>query len=194
MSPYIHDHQNWPEFHWDQESLSKNLLAVRHEQGRLLGRMDALGFKLRQEAVLKTLTEDVLKSSEIEGEQLDAEQVRSSIARRLGMDIGGLRPVDRNVDGVVEMMLDATGHYEQPLTAERLFGWHASLFPTTRSGMRRIRVGAWRDDSSGPMQVVSGPISRERVHFEAPVAEKLNREMQVFVEWFDESTETDWVT
>jgi Fic family protein len=156
--------------------------------------MEALGFKLRQEAVLKTLTEDVLKSSEIEGEQLDAEQVRSSIARRLGMDVGGLRPVDRNVEGVVEMMLDATGHYEQPLTAERLFGWQASLFPTSRSGMRRIRVGAWRDDSSGPMQVVSGPIGRERVHFEAPVAEKLNREMQVFLDWFDESTETDWVT
>jgi Fic family protein len=156
--------------------------------------MEALGFKLRQEAVLKTLTEDVLKSSEIEGEQLDAEQVRSSIARRLGMDALGLRPVDRNVEGVVDMMLDATGRYEQPLTAERLFGWQASLFPTSRSGMRRIRVGAWRDDSSGPMQVVSGPIGRERVHVEAPVAEKLNREMQVFLGWFDESTETDWVS
>ena len=194
MSPYIHNHQDWPKFHWDRDRLSEHLSVVRHEQGRLLGRMEALGFKLRQEAVLKTLTEDVLKSSEIEGEQLDAEQVRSSIARRLGMDIGGLRPVDRNVEGVVEMMLDATGHYEQPLTAERLFGWHASLFPTSRSGMRRIRAGAWRDDSSGPMQVVSGPIGRERVHFEAPVAEKLNREMQVFLDWFDKSTETDWVS
>lgn len=194
MSPYIHNHQDWPKFHWDRDRLSEHLSVVRHEQGRLLGRMEALGFKLRQEAVLKTLTEDVLKSSEIEGEQLDAEQVRSSIARRLGMDVGGLRPVDRNVEGVVEMMLDATGHYEQPLTAERLFGWHASLFQTSRSGMRRIRAGAWRDDSSGPMQVVSGPIGRERVHFEAPVAEKLNREMQVFLDWFDESTETDWVS
>jgi Fic family protein len=194
MSPYIHNHQAWPRFHWDRDRLSEHLSVVRYEQGRLLGRMEALGFKLRQEAVLKTLTEDVLKSSEIEGEQLDAEQVRSSIARRLGMDVGGLRPVDRNVEGVVDMMLDATGHYEQPLTAERLFGWQASLFPTSRSGMRRIRVGAWRDDSSGPMQVVSGPIGRERVHFEAPVAEKLNREMQVFLDWFDESTETDWVT
>jgi len=194
MSPYIHNHQDWPRFHWDRDRLSQHLSVVRHEQGRLLGRMEALGFKLRQEAVLKTLTEDVLKSSEIEGEQLDAEQVRSSIARRLGMDIGGLRPVDRNVEGVVEMMLDATGHYEQSLTAERLFGWHASLFPTSRSGMRRIRVGAWRDDSSGPMQVVSGPTGRERVHFEAPAAEKLNREMQVFLDWFDESTETDWVS
>ena len=193
MSPYIYNLPNWPRFHWDRERLSKHLSVVHHEQGRLLGRMDALGFKLRQEAVLKTLTEDVLKSSEIEGTQLDAEQVRSSIARRLGMDIGGLRPIDRNVEGVVEMMLDATGHYDLPLTAERLFGWHASLFPTSRSGMRRIRVGAWRDDSSGPMQVVTGPIGRERVHFEAPVAKKIDREMQVFLDWFDESTETDWV-
>ena len=195
MSPYIYIYNlpNWPRFHWDRERLTEQLSVVRHEQGRLLGRMEALGFKLRQEAVLKTLTEDVLKSSEIEGEQLDAEQVRSSIARRLGMDIGGLKSVDRNVEGIVEMMLDATGHYERPLTAERLFGWHASLFPTSRSGMRRIGVGAWRDDSSGPMQVVSGAIGRERVHFEAPVAGKLNREMQVFLNWFDENTAADWV-
>lgn len=193
MSPYIYNLPNWPRFHWDRERLTEQLSVVRHEQGRLLGRMEALGFKLRQEAVLKTLTEDVLKSSEIEGEQLDAEQVRSSIARRLGMDIGGLKSVDRNVEGIVEMMLDATGHYERPLTAERLFGWHASVFPTSRSGMRRIGVGAWRDDSSGPMQVVSGAIGRERVHFEAPVAGKLNREMQVFLNWFDENTAADWV-
>ena len=193
MSPYIYNLPNWPRFHWDRERLSEHLSVVHHEQGRLLGRMDALGFKLRQEAVLTTLTEDVIKSSEIEGEQLDAEQVRSSIARRLGMNIGGLRPVDRNVEGVVEMMLDATSHYDQPLTAERLFGWHASLFPTSRSGMRQIKVGAWREDHSGPMQVVSGPIGRERVHFEAPVAGTLNREMQVFLDWFDESTKTDWV-
>jgi Fic family protein len=155
--------------------------------------MESLGFKLRQEAVLKTLTEDVLKSSEIEGEQLDAKQVRSSIARRLGMEIGGLKPVDRNVEGVVEMMLDATRHYEQPLTTERLFAWHGSLFPTGRSGMRRIRVGAWRDDSVGPMQVVSGAVGRERMHFEAPAAGRLGREMQVFLDWFNENTETDWV-
>lgn len=193
MTPYIYNLPNWPRFHWDRERLTEQLSVVRHEQGRLLGRMEALGFKLRQEAVLKTLTEDVLKSSEIEGEQLDAEQVRSSIARRLGMDIGGLKSVDRNVEGIVEMMLDATGHYERPLTAERLFGWHASVFPTSRSGMRRIGVGAWRDDSSGPMQVVSGAIGRERVHFEAPVAGELNREMQVFLNWFDENTAADWV-
>ena len=193
MNEYIYNHPDWPRLHWNRESLTERLSVVRHQQGRLLGRMDVLGFKLRQEAVLKTLTEDVLKSSEIEGEQLDAEQVRSSIARRLGMDIGGLKPVDLNVEGVVEMMLNATGHYEQPLTAERLFAWHASLFPTGRSGMSRIRVGVWRNDSSGPMQVVSGPVGRERVHFEAPAVGRLDREMQVFVDWFNEITETDWV-
>jgi Fic family protein len=155
--------------------------------------METLGFKLRQEAVLQTLTEDVLKSSEIEGEKLNAEQVRASIARRLGMDIGGLKAVDRNVEGVVEMILDATRHYEQPLTTERLFGWHASLFPTGRSGMRRISVGAWRDDSSGPMQVVSGPIGRERVHFEAPSAAKVDSGMRTFLDWFNGKTETEWV-
>jgi Fic family protein len=155
--------------------------------------MEALGFKLQQEAVLSTLTEDVVKSSEIEGEPLDADQVRSSIARRLGMDIGGLKPVDRNVEGVVEMMLDATGRYEQPLSADRLFGWHAALFPTGRSGMNRIKVGAWRDDSKGPMQVISGPMGKERVHFEAPGAQRLETEMQAFLDWFNGDTENDWV-
>src|SRR5688500_6880387 len=147
--------------------------------------MEALGFQVREEAVLRTLTEDVLKSSEIEGEKLDADQVRSSIARRLGIDIGGLQPADRHVEGVVEMMLDATQHYGQPLTAERLFGWHASLFPTGRSGMHRITVGGWRDDRAAPMQVVSRPVGRERVHFEAPAAERLEKEMQRFLEWFN---------
>ena len=153
---YIHELPGWPKFHWDRERLAETLAAVRHRQGRLTGQMEALGFDLRQEAVLETLTADVLKTSEIEGEKLEAEQVRSSIARRLGMDIGALRPADRNVEGVVEMMLDATRNYDQPLTTERLFAWHASLFPTGRSGMHRIRVGAWRDDSTGPMEVVSG--------------------------------------
>jgi len=148
--------------------------------------MEALGFQLQQEAVLQTLTEDVVKSSEIEGEKLDASQVRSSIARRLGMDAGGLEAPDRHVEGVVEMMLDATRHYDQPLTAERLFAWHASLFPTGHIGMRKIRVGAWRDDSTGPMQVVSGPIGRERVHVEAPAAARLDGEMKVFLDWFNE--------
>ena len=155
--------------------------------------MEALGFNLRQEAVLQTLTSDVVKSSEIEGETLDAAQVRSSIARRLGMDVGALKPADRHVDGVVEMMLDATRRYDQPLTDERLFGWHAALFPTARSGLSRIRVGAWRDDSAGPMQVVSGPVGRERVHFEAVAASRLAREMAAFLEWFNRRPEIDEV-
>lgn len=193
MTRYIHSENDWPRLRWNRESLAGRLAAVRHGQGRLIGRMEALGFKLRQEAVLETLTEDVLKSSEIEGEHLDAKQVRSSIGRRLGMDIGGLKQVDRNVEGVVEMMLDATRHYDQPLTAERLLGWHASLFPGGRSGLKRIRAGAWRDDSGGPMQVVSGAIGRERVHFEAPVATRLDGEMRAFLEWFNGDTESDWV-
>jgi Fic family protein len=155
--------------------------------------MEALGFQLQQEAVLKTLTEDVVKSSEIEGEKLDVNQVRSSVARRLGMDVGGLKAADRHVEGVVEMMLDATRKYDEPLTAERLLAWHSSLFPTGRTGMRKIRVGAWRDDKTGPMQVVSGPIGRERVHFEAPAARRLNREMKAFVDWFNEDAEIDAV-
>ena len=155
--------------------------------------MEVLGFNLQQEAVLQTLTADVLKSSEIEGEKLDAAQVRSSIARRLGMDIGALKPADRNVEGVVEMMLDATRHYDRPLTAERLFAWHASLFPTGRSGMTAIKVGGWRDDKTGPMQVVSGPLGKEHVHFEAPKAGRLNREMRSFLKWFEGGKPIDQV-
>ena len=142
---YIHDLADWPSFHWSADTIAAPLASVRDRQSRLIRHMEALGFNLQQEAVLQTLTADVLKSSEIEGERLDAAQVRSSIARRLGMDIGALKPVDRNVEGIVEMMLDATRHYDQPLTAERLFAWHASLFPTGRSGMATINVGGWRD-------------------------------------------------
>src|SRR5579863_6667546 len=182
---YIYELRDWPRLDWDREGLSAPLAAVRHRQGRLIGHMEALGFKLRQEAVLETLTADVLKSSEIEGEHLDPEQVRSSIARRLGIDIGALKPADRNVEGVVEMMLDATGRYDQPLTAERLFGWHAALFPTARSGLTKIKTGAWRDESVGPMQVVSGPMGKERVHFEAPTADRLAGEMKSFLDWFE---------
>ena len=182
---YIHELKDWPRFYWSTEKLAGPLASVRHRQGRLIGHMEALGFHLQQEAVLQTLTADVLKSSEIEGEKLDAEQVRSSIARRLGMDIGALKPADRNVEGVVEMMLDATRHYTRPLTAERLFAWHASLFPTGRSGMTRIKAGAWRDDSTGPMQVASGPMAKERVHFEAPKADRLVGEMRFFLDWFE---------
>jgi Fic family protein len=188
MASYIHELQEWPKFSWDDRRLVAPLAATRHLQGRLVGQMEALGFRVKEEAVLRTLTEDVLKSSEIEGERLDAEQVRSSIARRLGIDVGGLKPADRHVEGVVEMMLDATQRYEQPLTAERLFGWHASLFPSGRSGMHRITVGAWRDDRTAPMQVVSGPVGREHVHFEAPAAERLEEEMRRFLEWFNGDT------
>jgi Fic family protein len=147
--------------------------------------MQGLGFSLRTEAMLQTLTQDVIKSSEIEGEVLDRQQVRSSIARRLGIDIGALTPADRNVDGVVEMMLDATQKFAEPLTKERLFAWHAALFPTGRSGMRPIRAGKWRNDEDGPMQVVSGAIGRERVHYEAPGARKVGRQMGTFLRWFD---------
>ncbi len=190
---YIHELKNWPKFHWSQERLAGQLAAVRHRQGRLIGRMESLGFTLRAEAMLLTLTEDVIKSSEIEGEILDKAQVRSSIARRLGMDIGALTPSDRNVEGVVEMMLDATQKFSEQLTAKRLFDWHAALFPTGRSGMTRIRTGAWRDGKSGPMQVVSGPMGRERVHFEAPAAPRLNREMRAFLAWFNGKESTDAV-
>ena len=190
---YIHDDPDWPGFRWDEGGLAGPLAEIRHRQGRLLGRMEDLGFDLRQDAVLETLTGDVVKSSEIEGERLDGEQVRSSVARRLGMDIGGLRHVDRNVDGVVEMMLDATSNYAQPLTAERLHSWHSSLFPAGQTGMRRITVGAWRDDSAGPMQVVSGPMGRERVHYEAPPAARLDAETEAFLDWFNAPAETDGV-
>ena len=188
---YIHELQDWPRFHWNPEHLTEPLASVRHRQGRLSGRMEVLGFNLRQEAVLQTLTADVLKSSEIEGEKLDTEQVRSSIARRLGMDIGALKPADRRVEGVVEMMLDATRHYDQPLTAERLCSWHASLFPTGRSGLTKIRAGTWRDDSTGPMEVVSGSIGKEHVHFQGPPANRLDGDMQAFLEWFKENPDID---
>lgn len=190
---YIHQLKNWPEFRWDQERLAGCLVAVRHHQGRLIGRMEGLGFTLRDEAVLQTLTEEVIKSSEIEGEILDKAQVRSSIARRLGMDAGALGPVDRHVEGVVEMMLDATQKFEAKLTAKRLFDWNAALFPMGRSGMVSIRAGAWRDDSAGLMQVVSGPIGRERVHYEAPAAKRLNREMRAFLSWFNDDDSMDAV-
>jgi len=190
---YIHELQGWPRFRWDTDRLTEPLASVRHRQGRLIGRMESMGFNLRQEAVLRTLTADVLKSSEIEGEQLEADQVRSSIARRLGMDVGALKATDRHVEGIVEMMLDATGHYDQPLTVDRLFGWHAALFPTGRSGLRKIRVGAWRDDGTGPMQVVSGPIGKERVHFAAPPAALIEREMTAFLDWFNGPPDVDEV-
>ena len=185
IADYIHQLKGWPEFRWNREAVAARLADVRHRQGRLIGRMEVLGFPMRDEAVLQSLTEEVLKSSEIEGEILDREQVRSSIARRLGMDIGGLTAADRNVEGVVEMMLDATEHYAEKLTEKRLFAWHAAPFPTGYSGMRKITVGAWRTDKTGPMHVVSGPAAREKVHYEAPPAGRLNAEMKKFVGWFN---------
>jgi len=185
MPEYIHELEDWPEFRWSHERIAEQLAAASRHQGRLIGRMEGLGFQLRAEAVLASLTEEVIKSSEIEGEVLDKEQVRSSIARRLGMDIGALPPVDRNVEGVVEMMLDATQNFDQPLTEDRLFAWHAALFPTGRSGMSKITVGAWRTEKAGPMRVVSGPFGREHVHFEAPEAPRLKAEMRGFLKWFN---------
>ncbi len=188
---YIWEKPDWPTFTWDSEGLSNLLARVSRAQGRLLGRMEALSFKLRSEAHLRTLTEDVVRSSEIEGERLDTDQVRSSIARRLGIDAGGLVPADRVVEGIVEMMLDATGNYTKPLTVKRLFAWQASLFPTGRSVMHEIKVGTWRDDRTGPMQVVSGPIGKQKVHFEAPPAARVPREMKEFLRWFEKPGNTD---
>lgn len=188
---YIWEQPDWPNFRWDETRLAKRLAQVSREQGRLLGKMESLGFDLRSEAHLRTLTEDVIKSSEIEGEVLEREQVRSSLARRLGLELGGLVTADRHVEGVVEMMLDATGTFDQPLTEARLCAWHAALFPTGYSGMTRIRVGAWRDDHTGPMQVVSGPIGKEKVHYEAPPAARVAGEMACFLRWFETPDDTD---
>lgn len=188
---YIWEKQDWPKLTWDNDALTRLLAQVSREQGRLLGKMEGLGFELRDEAHLQTLTEDVVKSSEIEGEVLERDQVKSSIARRLGMDVGGLIPTDRNVEGVVEMMLDATGNHADPLTKDRLFGWHSALFPTGRSGMHKILAGQWRDDRDGPMQVVSGPIGRQKVHYEAPPADKLPGEIAAFLKWFETPGDLD---
>jgi len=193
MARYIHQLPDWPKFHWDQEALAGPLAEIRHRQGRLLGRMESLGFKLQKEAELETLTLEILKSSEIEGETLDAAQVRSSIARRLGIETAGTVVAERDVEGVVEMTLDATQKYATPLSDERLFGWHAALFPTGRSGMRKIIVGAWRNDGDGPMQVVSGPVGKEKVHYEAPGAPLLDMEMSAFLAWANDTDKTDLV-
>ena len=191
MQPlYLHQQPDWPGLEWRQEELTGRLGRVLHRQGRLLGRMESLGFDLRQEAMLDTLTSDVVKSSEIEGEILDDEEVRSSIAWRLGLDIGGLPSADRNVEGIVELMLDATQNYTEPLTVERLFGWHAALFPTGRSGTYGITVGSYRTDI---VRVISGPMGRQKVHFEAPSAALVTSEMQTFLDWFNEPSDTDAV-
>ena len=187
---YIWEKQNWPTLTWNETSISKLLAEVSQEQGRLLGKMENLGFELRNESHLLTLIEDVVKSSEIEGEKLERDQVRSSLAQRLGLEFAGAVTIDRNVDGVVEMMLDATSNYSQTLSKERLFAWHASLFPTGRSGMSEIKVGQWRNDSTGPMQVISGPIGREKIHYEAPPANRVDSEMTQFLNWFNRPNDT----
>jgi len=189
----LHQQKDWPNFYWNSEQIVSLLSEARNLQGRLIGKMESLGFNLRNEALLDTLTLDVLKSSEIEGEFLNPEQVRSSIARKLGMTIPGMVESERNVDGVVEMMLDATQNCFKPLTSERLFDWHASLFPTGRSGMYKITVADWRKDSTGPMQVVSGAMGKEKVHFQAPDSSLLEKEMKLFLDWFTNFEKTELV-
>jgi Fic family protein len=193
MSIYIYQKDNWPHFTWNSDLIISLLSEARNLQGRLTGKMGLLGFDLRNEALLDTLTQDVVKSSEIEGEFLNPDQVRSSIARKLGMDIAGLVDSDRDVEGVVEMMLDATQNCFEPLTTERLFDWHAALFPTGRSGMYKIRVADWRKDTTGPMQVVSGAMGKDKVHFQAPDSDLVENEMLLFLDWFNYYNKTDLV-
>ena len=193
MSVYIHQKKDWPNFKWDSEDIVNLLSEARNLQGRLQGKMEALGFELRNEALLDTLTLDVLKTSEIEGELLNHDQVRSSIARKLGLEITGSVESDRNVDGVVEMMLDATQNCFKPLTKTRLFDWHAALFPTGRNGICKIIVGDWRKDTTGPMQVISGLMGKEKVHFEAPNSDLLEKEMSSLLNWFSQNNKIDLV-
>jgi len=179
---FIYKNKTWPHFIWDKELLIKLLTSVSHRQGRLIGQMESLGLTLQSEAMLQSMTLEILNSSEIEGEILDRNQVRSSIARKLGMDIAGLVPSDRNIDEVVEGMLDATQKFKEPLSADRLFGWHSALFPSSRSGMQKIVVGNRRENSlDDPMQVVSGAIGKERIHFKAPDSNLLAKEMNAFI-------------
>lgn len=193
MKIYIHEKENWTDFTWDNKKVMIKLGEARNQQGRLLGKMESLSFDLQNEAVLNTLTLDVIKSSEIEGEFLDIKQVRSSIARRLGIDIAGAVESERHVDGIVEMMLDATQKYDLPLTKNRLFGWHAALFTSGWSNLYKITVADWRKDTTGPMQVVSGPMGKEKVHFQAPSADRIEPEMIKFIDWFENQQEIDLV-
>lgn len=188
---YIHEFKAWPNFTWDDQLLAEKLGRVNYTMGMIMGQMSAAGFKQKEDALLKTLTLDVTKSSAIEGELLNVEKVRSSIARRLGIEFAGMVPSDRQTDGVVEMMLDATQNFNASLTTERLFGWHSSLFPLGRSGLHKITVGDWRNDETGPMQVVSGPMGREKVHYQAPDANLLPEEMAAFLEWFNNGQTLD---
>ncbi len=188
---YIHQLPDWPNFTWRQEAIIDQLAEIRHQQGLLLGRMAEIGFDLKQEAELNALTDTVVKTSEIEGEVLNADEVRSSVASRLGIDIGGPIPSRRNIDGIVDLMIDAAGNCYAPLTQERLFGWHSLLFPSGWNNMGRITIGDWRKPGKGPMRVVSGRPGRERIHFEAPSEDKLEHEMQAFLLWFNALTKSD---
>lgn len=188
MPPYIHELPNWPTFRWNQQTLARPLAEVRHHQGRMLGRMEGLGFKLREEATLRTLTEEVVKTSEIEGEILNQDQVRSSLARRLGLNAGALTQVDRNVEGIVQVILDATRNYDSDLTENRLLGWHAALFPAGWSGSRKIKLGAYREE---PIEVVSGAEGRQRIHFEGLDAARVRPEMETFLDWFNTNEDND---
>lgn len=190
---YIYNDPNWPTFEWNSEQLLPLLSYVRNKQGKLIGKMGALGFELRIEANLEVLTLDIIKSSAIEGEMLNKEQVRSSVARRLGLDIPGLIHSERNVDGIVDLMIDATKNFEMELNKERLFSWHAALFPTGQSGMYKIVTGNWRDDSKGPMQVVSGAFGKEKVHYQAPSAARIENEIRIFLAWFNSEQHIDLV-
>ncbi len=190
MAKYIYEYDNWPEFTWDDKKIGGIIGKVRHLQGKIFGQMGALGFSIKEETILSTLTLDVLKSSEIEGEFLNYEQVRSSIAKRLGIENAGIVHVDRNVEGVVEMMLDATQNYDKILDQERIFGWHATLFSSGWSGIHRIDTGCYRD---GEMQVVSGPMGKEKIHFQAPSPNEVKKEMDLFLDWFNKETEIDEV-
>lgn len=188
---YVWQQPEWPHWHYDAKRLMPLLAQVHHAQGRLHERLQSLGLDQQGQANLRVLTEDVVKTSEIEGESLNRESVRSSIARRLGVDIGALMPADRHVDGVVDMVLDATGNHQAPLTVQRLFAWHSGMFPAGQSGLRKIRIGAWRDDAQGPMQVVSGPMHRPKVHFEVPPAHLLDAEVKKFLRWFTVDQQDD---
>jgi Fic family protein len=190
---YLYQKKDWPYFTWTSSAIEKALSEARNLQGRLVGKMESIGFELRNEALLETLTLDVVKSSEIEGEILNPEQVRSSIAQRLGIEYAGIAASDRNVDGMVEMMIDATHNCFTPLTTERLFDWHAALFPTGRSGIYKITVADWRKDTTGPMLVVSGSAGREKVHYQAPEAGQVEDEMRRFIDWFNNEDDIDLV-
>jgi len=193
MFVYLYNNPNWPLFEWNSEKLLPLLSIVRNRQGKLIGKMGTLGFDLRNEANLEMLTQEIIKSTEIEGEVLEKEQVRSSIARRLGLDISGLVYSERHVDGIVDLMIDATKNFDKDLNKERLFSWHSALFPTGESGVYKITAGHWRDNSKGPMQVVSGAVGKEKVHFQAPHASVIENEMRLFFDWFNLEQTTDLV-